>query len=109
MITCMCRHGGSRCETVGRLVDFQRRFVGDRPVFLCAMCDGSVLVGDRIATICRCRCRGCGSIQVDGKTEYDEQPRGSEAEHTDLDPLRQHGGDQGRSCGAEEPGLRQHA
>ena len=47
--------------------------------------------------------------QIDGKAEYDEQHRGSEAERTDLEPLRQHGGDQGRSCDTEEPGLRQHA
>ena len=78
---CWCRHGGGRCLTKGHTSTFNRRFVAGKWKFLCDQCSHSILIGDarsgRFHTICRCVCRACQAMQVDGN----EDPASSAARH----------------------------
>jgi len=60
--------------TKGRIATFSRRFVAGRWRFLCDQCDHSILIGEcrsgRFHTICRCVCRECQAMQVDGNEVY---------------------------------------
>ena len=81
LITCMCHHGGARCDHVTPISHLNRQLVaGGRVKYLCDPCDAAMVIDGQIVSVCRCACVGCRSMKLDRtvveRTSTDSRPSG---------------------------------